>query len=341
VSSVAFSPDGKTLASGSDDSTIKLWDVATGRDRATLQGHLQEVSSVAFSPDGMTLASTSFDKTVKLWDVATGRERVTLQGHTDIVNSVVYSPDGKTLASGSWDMNTMLWDVATDKERATLEEHRNAVASVAFSPDGKTVASGGWDKKVKLWDIPATKQADKQAEPTRSTVLPPQDLVGLWTTLAGEDAAKAYQAIGTLVAAPDQAVPLVKERLRPVPKPNTQEITRWIIDLDSDQFAVRQKATEGLEKVGEQAEAALRQRLTDKPSLDVRQRIEKLLINLEPQHSPKLLRGLRAVEILEYIGNSEAKKVLETLATGAKGATLTNEAKASLERMNKRMATDK
>jgi sugar lactone lactonase YvrE len=371
VLSVVFSPDGKTLASASADNTIKLWEVATGRERVTVQGHTEGVRSVAFSPDGRMLATGSNDNTIKLWEVATGKEKVALQGHAGWVHSVAFSPDGRLVASGSADATIKVWDVATGKEKSTLRGHGQPVLSVtfspdgktlasgvycvAFSPDGKTLASGNMDGRVKLWNvtagpntgeiklwnIAAAERTDKETRIAQAARLSGKDLDDLWTTLAGEDAAKAYQAIGTLVGSSDQAVPLVKERLRPASQTNAQQIARWISELDSDQFVIRRKATEELEKVGEQAEAVLRKKLTERPSLEVRQRIDRLLTGLEPQNCAKSLRALRAVEVLEYIGTSEAKQVLETLATGAEGARLTREAKASIERLDKRMAANK
>lgn len=152
VTSVAFSPDGKLLASGSFDKTVKLWDVGAGQAVKTLAGHTGEVLSVAFSPDGKLLASSSRDKTIKLWDMATGQALKTLSGHDDWVFSVAFSPDGKLLASGSGDETIKLWEVATGRLTKTLSEHASYVTSVAFSPDGM-LASGSFDKTIKLWDV--------------------------------------------------------------------------------------------------------------------------------------------------------------------------------------------
>ncbi len=160
VFSVAFSPDGVLLASGSFDDTVKLWDVETRTNIATLEGHTRSVSSVAFSPDGVTLASGSSDGTAKLWDVATRTNIATLEGHTRTVSSVAFSPDGSLLASGSSDGTAKLWDVATRTNIATLLHDGIGsnpwVASVAFSPDGETLAAAQRNtipNMIRLWDV--------------------------------------------------------------------------------------------------------------------------------------------------------------------------------------------
>jgi len=153
VNTIALSPDGRALASGSDDHNVILWNVARRTQLATLSGHTGPVSNVVFSPDGHTLASASGDKTIILWDVARRTRLDTLSGHAGGVVSVAFSPDGHTLASGSEDHKVFLWDVARRRRLATLSGHTNSVFDVAFSPDGHTLASGGYDDKVFLWDV--------------------------------------------------------------------------------------------------------------------------------------------------------------------------------------------
>jgi hypothetical protein len=163
VSSVAYSPEGRRLASASADGTVKVQDASTGQHLLTLQGHRDSLFSVAFSPDGRRLASASEDRTVKVWDASTGQHLLTLQGHTAPVSSVAFSPDGRRIASASDDRTVKVWDAQTGQQLLTLQGHTDFVRSVAFSPDGRRIASGSLDNTVKVWDassghIPLTLQ---------------------------------------------------------------------------------------------------------------------------------------------------------------------------------------
>lgn len=152
VRTVTFSPDGRLLASGSEDKTVKLWDAASGQEIRTLSGHSKTVEAVAFAPDGKQLASGGLENRIKLWDVATGTENRTFFGKATVLSSIAFSPDGKLLASGNWDKTIDLWDLRTGLKSKTLSGHSSDVFSVAFSPDGKLLANGNQDKTIKLWD---------------------------------------------------------------------------------------------------------------------------------------------------------------------------------------------
>ncbi|WP_103126401.1 serine/threonine-protein kinase [Nostoc cycadae] len=155
VRSVVFSPDSKTLFSASRDNTIKVWNLATGKEIRTLEGHSKSVSTIAISPDSKTLFSASRDNTIKVWNITTGKEIRTLEGHSDSVNSIAISPDGKTLISASRNKNPniTLWNTETGKEIRTLEGHSDSVNSVAISPDGKTLISASADRNIKVWNL--------------------------------------------------------------------------------------------------------------------------------------------------------------------------------------------
>jgi WD40 repeat protein len=150
VTSVSFSPDGKTIASASDDNTIKLWSL-DGKELNTFHGHSGTVWSVNFSPDGQTIASASEDNTVKLWSLD-GTELHTFYGHSSMVWSVSFSPDGQMIASTSEDNTVKLWSL-DGREMSTFQGHDRAIWSASFSPDGQMIASASDDNTVKLWSL--------------------------------------------------------------------------------------------------------------------------------------------------------------------------------------------
>ena len=155
VLSVAFSPDSKTLASGSWDTTIRLWDVETGHHKLSLTQHTHGIWAVVFSPDGNTLASSSYGS-VRLWDVETGQHKALLKAQTGRAKALAFSPDSRVLANSGQELPLtsnnyliQLWDVTTSQHFATLEGHTSEIEAVAFSPDGKTLVSASWDRTIR------------------------------------------------------------------------------------------------------------------------------------------------------------------------------------------------
>ncbi len=158
LSTMTLSPDNDTIAIGTYNGSVELWDVATGRrgenlsGQTNLAGHTAPISSIVYSPDKTTLATASGEKTVRLWDIATGQIKATLTGHTDRITSIAYSPDGITIATTSIDKTVRLWDAFSGNHIETLTGHQHYVLSVDFSPDGHTIVSRGWDG-IRFWHV--------------------------------------------------------------------------------------------------------------------------------------------------------------------------------------------
>ncbi len=152
VTSVAFSPDGRRILTGSLDQTAKVWDADRGQEFLSLKGHTGYVQSVAFSPDGRRILTGSADKTAKVWDADKGQGIFSLRGHTEGVTSVAYSPDGRRILTGSLDKTAKVWDADKGQEFLSLKGHTGYVQSVAYSPDGRRILTGSTDNTAKVWD---------------------------------------------------------------------------------------------------------------------------------------------------------------------------------------------
>src|SRR5262249_14901549 len=223
-----------------------------------------------------------------------------------------------------------LGEVAAGRE--VLRFPDEAVTAVAFAPDGSSVACGTADGRVLVWGL-APKPGEGEKLPGQ---LGAKELKGLWDDLAGEDAVAAYRAAWALRAASEKAVALLRQRLQP-PAPDDPEVRKLIAGLDTDTFAAREEAAEGLRRYGAGAEAAVRQALRQANSPGLRQRLLALLGSAEMTGYPDALGRSRAVAVLEAVGTPGAREVLGVLADGPPLAAQTRGARAALERLGGRV----
>jgi WD40 repeat protein len=321
-----FSPDSKWLvSSGLDDKAIRLWDVATGKELCRLAGLQDRIHEFAFSPDGTTVASGLTNDTIAVWQVPSGKVTASFQGHSDRAMYLAFAPNGLMLVTGSGDKTVRLWDATSGGEIRTWLGHESATGPVAFSPDGRKLASGSFDGTVFIWDV--TTAADG------SPVIPPPALDQLWDDLASFDAGKAHRAFWAMAGRPADSVPLLQQRLPPVRVPDERRIAQLIAELNDGQFAKRQNALRLLEEIADAAEPNLRAALkAGSQTLEGRRRIESLLDGLA-ETSSKMLRQRRAVAILEAVATTEARAILESLASRAKETRLGRESQAAVNRL--------
>ncbi len=340
---LAFSPNGTKLVSGfagtgaTKGPRLRLWDVRSGKELGGFTPYPHS-GKMAFSADGKTLITTSFvdSDPARLWDVAERRERYPL-ADSGPVEAVAFSPDARLVAlAGGWisilmgsDESVRVWETMTAKEVLRFAGHPGGTTSLAFTADSRALASGGGDGSILIWDICG--QGNQPAKP-----LAEKELEQCWIDLAGADAAKAYRAIWKLAGAPEQSVPFLKKRLRPVVPPDPEQLHRLIADLGSNRFAVREKAYHELKEQAELAAPGLRKAAADKLPLETHRRVDQLLKQLrQPIARPDDLQRIRAVAVLEYVGSAGARDCLRALAGGALEARLTKQAQESLARLER------
>ncbi len=333
-----FSPDGKLLLTGLENNeSFALWDTVGAKPIFRLSCADYYLENAVFSRNGRLLALLDSRGDPCLLDTATGRllQRLTWkEGDLSwIVNSVnrTFSPDGRLFAA-AYDAHTLvLWETATGKPIRTLPSHgRGHLVQMDFSSDSRQLATVGNDGTALVWD--ATGISPDGRLPARQ--LTAEETEAAWRALADKDAAKAHRALWTLIADPERALPMLRQRLHATVKPDPRRLAQLLADLDNDSFALREAATAELRKMGEATRSALRQTLQSKASLEVRRRVEGLLHALdEALLSGDAVRDLRAVAVLEYIGNDEAQRLLGTLAAGATDTRLTREAEEARARL--------
>jgi WD40 repeat protein len=346
------SPDARFLAFAHRDERSKvesvpgvgpvhLEDLRTGERVLDLPELIGQTGPVAFSCDGRLLVTFTsvyvpdakvagapgrMDRTVRLWELASGQEVLALAAPNNA--RAAFSADHRRLALAGSDRDVVLWDLRRGREVRRFRGFDCEVRSLAFSPDGSRVVSGLVDSTLLVWDATLPKEAE--AGPPG-----PGALERAWADLAGAGP-KAFAARGTLAGWPAEAVAFLRGRLKPVSSADPALLRRLIADLDSETFAVREKARAELEELGERASGALVEALGGKPSLEARRRMEALLGRQRGLiRDAETLPAVRAVAVLEDIGTPEARAVLKTLAGGLQAARQTQEARTALERASR------
>jgi WD40 repeat protein len=331
---MALAKDGNWLVTGAADGTMRLWDVAAQKMIRRLDGvHGGGVGALCFSPDTRMIASTGWqDHKVFLWETGTGRCRRQIP-HEGGSKFVLFTSDNRTLVTAGNDRTIRFWHLQSGTQTSPLEGHTGTVNGLAMTPDGRFLVSASNDQTVRIWDL------SQRRLTATARILPNRQVESCWHALAHPDGKTAYEAMTTLAGAPEQTVALIRARIQPASAAHAGRIAELIALTNHPRYTVREQATQELEKLRDQAETALRQALA-RPEAETRRRAERLLRKLETSGiSSETLRAIRCVELLEQLGTPEAQKVLQDLAQGASDARLTQEAKASLQRLRPTLAS--
>ncbi|MBP3957152.1 sigma-70 family RNA polymerase sigma factor [Gemmata sp. G18] len=336
MNGLQLTPDGRhvVFVRSSDQSKVHVWDWTTDKEVLAFDAGKRTYSAPALSTDGRFVAVGGGDGFVRLYDLGTGKpvrefdtNRPGSAAHDEnSVYAVAFSPDGRTLATGCIDGKVRVWELATGGERFSLDGHRGSVLALAYSPDGTLLASGSSDRSVVTWDATG---AALSTDPKHR----PKDAVSAWAQLSDRDAAAGFAAARYLADRPAEAVSLFAKHLRPVPATDPKTVAGLIEKLGSETFSEREAAEKELAKIGEGAADQLRTAATAAEAPEIRKRLSALLAPPGVTRGGDRLRLIRAVEVTESAGTPEARKLLGEWARGARGAELTESARAAQKRL--------
>jgi hypothetical protein len=326
---VAFRPDGKRLAAGGRDRSTALWDVESGKIVQQSRAHRSWVLGLVF--DGNTLVSSSRDQTIRFWDDWSGKTFLRVGGWDGEIYALGLARKNTLLISGDANGIVRLRAARMGTELAHWAGHTEAVTCLAVAPDSSLAATGSNDGSVILWGLKEVVVPEPKPSPL--------EVEKQWATLRGDDdEPEVHFAIRQFVAGKEETLALIRKEVPPVPADAQARVLKLMKDLDDDAFKTREAAETALIKLGAitvpNVQRALKGEL---PSVEVRRRMNRILEQLpvealEREHQ----RQLRALQILERMNTAEARKLLQEIAGGAADAPLTLDAKATLDRAEKR-----
>jgi WD40 repeat protein len=339
---MSVQPGGRLLATApSGKSVIQLYDYSKRRQIREIATTALDAEQIVFAGHGHWIASAgsgpeehhSGSRRVSLWETATGaRLGVVGDGKGGPLMHVAASPDGRLIATAEKEKDRIrVWHVGSGKELAAFEGSQGTVYCLAFSPDGKLLATGGEDGNILLWDV---------SKLDRSPGLRPEpkDVEAAWSTLTGKGGPAVLKSIYTLAAAGNDAVALIRGKVRAATEPDADVVRKLLKNLDDDAFEVRKDAAARLEAMGDAVRPALERAQAAGGSAELMKQLKRLLEsapNAEP--TSEQLRSLRAVWVLEEIGTPAARDCLKTLANVASGDQVTTSARDALARLERRV----
>ncbi len=329
---LASSPNGRWLATAAgrfseqEDFDIRLWDVESGKLMHQWKSRAGSTNDMVFSADSSQLVAAA-EEGVQTWDIAKGQPGRAFVGDKIRFWSVAMTADGRMVATNGQNATICLWEVGTGMVRGRVAGHKEGILSMAFSPDGSFLAASSRDAPVYIWDV-----YGRETTKPPAAVLGKQERDSLWQLLADTDSAVSFKAICELIVRPTEAVPLLEAGWKQSPRVAANQIEKWVEDLDSDKFAVRTSATKELERFVTGHEELLGKALEKTRSLETRRRLENILARLNPER----LRRSRMLEVIEQIGNAQARELLKTLVNQSEDAQLSREAAAGLKRFGQR-----